>query len=419
MGHRNGSRYRKVFVEEMEKSGKKVEKRKIALFFGGNSPEHDISIITALSIAGAIDSSNYEVIPVYADKENRFYTGVELLQRKNYYLSDKTKKAIDVVNIAINPTTSAPTLRVENDSRLAKAKYIDFDIAMPAFHGGSGEDGAFVGLLEFLNIPYTGPRAMASKIVMNKYLAKELFRNDGINILPSNLLIRDNKTEFLDLASYVDQISIDYPLCVKPCNLGSSIGVNIVNNEPELKAAITEIFKIDNQILVEPFVENLVEFNVSVSRAFGEIRISAIEKPLCQGELLDFKTKYLNGKTREAKLSVPSSEGMASLLRDLNPSDLSVKQRELINSYAKTAFDLISGSGAPRIDFLCNSKTGEIWLNEINPLPGSFAYYLWEVADKKVNFTKLLSALIEEGFQIKKSNNIITDSLKTGSNIFD
>ena len=96
MGHRNGSRYRKVFVEEMEKSGKKVEKRKIALFFGGNSPEHDISIITALSIAGAIDSSNYEVIPVYADKENRFYTGVELLQRKNYYLSEKTKQAIDV-----------------------------------------------------------------------------------------------------------------------------------------------------------------------------------------------------------------------------------------------------------------------------------------------------------------------------------
>jgi len=396
-----------------------MDKQKVALFFGGNSPEHDISIITALSVAAAIDSQKFEVIPVYADKNNIFYTGVELLQRENYYLSESTKNKIDTVNIAINPVTGSPSLLVVENSRFKKSRYIDFDVAMPAFHGGAGEDGAFVGLLEFLNIPYTGPRAMASKIVMNKYLTKELFKNANINVLPSNLLIRSNKEEFLDLEYYLNQVTLDYPLCVKPCNLGSSIGVNIVRNEKELKSAIIEIFKIDYQILIEPYVENLIEFNISISNALGDDVLSAIEKPISSGEMLDFKTKYLNGQSRKAKLSVPSSMGMASLKRDTNPVELTEDLKAKIHDYAIKAFNIISGTGAPRIDFLCNSKTGQIWLNEINPLPGSFAYYLWEAADQKVNFTKLLSALINEGIEIARNNQIVTDSVATGSNIFE
>ncbi|MDC0857272.1 hypothetical protein OAP83_01000 [Rickettsiales bacterium] len=396
-----------------------MDKQKVALFFGGNSPEHDISIITALSVAAAIDSQKFELIPVYADKNNNFYTGVELLQRENYYLSESTKNKIDNVNIAINPVTGSPSLLVVENSRFKKSRCIDFDVAMPAFHGGSGEDGAFVGLLEFLNIPYTGPRAMASKIVMNKFLTKELFKNADINVLPSNLLNRDNKEEFLDLEYYLKQVTLGYPLCVKPCNLGSSIGVNIVRNETDLKAAMLEIFKIDYQILIEPYVENLIEFNISISNALGESVLSAIEKPISSGDLLDFKTKYLNGKNRKAKLSVPSSMGMASLKRDTNPVELTEELKAKIHDYAIKSFNIISGTGAPRIDFLCNSKTGEIWLNEINPLPGSFAYYLWEAADQKVNFTKLLSGLINEGFEIAKNNQIVTDSIATGSNIFE
>ncbi|MBL6785243.1 MAG: hypothetical protein ISQ32_02950 [Rickettsiales bacterium] len=396
-----------------------MDKPKIALFFGGNSPEHDISIITALSVAAAIDSTKYQVIPVYADKSNKFYTGVELLKRENYYLSEATKSKIDVVNITVNPINGSPTLSVLADSIFKKNRYIDFDIAMPAFHGGTGEDGAFVGLLEFLNIPYTGPRSMASKIVMNKFLTKELFKNAGINILPSNLLTRDNKEEFLNLDKYLKQVTLNYPLCVKPCNLGSSIGVNIARNEADLKAAIIEIFKIDYQILIEPYVENLIEFNISITNAFGDQALSAIEKPISSGDLLDFKTKYLNGKNRKAKLSVPSSMGMASLKRDTNPEELTQELKTKIHEYSIKAFKLISGTGAPRIDFLCDSKTGEIWLNEVNPLPGSFAYYLWEAAEPKVNFTKLLTALIDEGFAIVQNNQIVTDSIATGSNIFD
>ncbi len=396
-----------------------MDKQKVALFFGGNSPEHDISIITALSVAAAIDSVKYEVIPVYADKSNKFYTGIELLKRENYYLSEATKNKIDNVNITTNPVTGSPSLSVVKNSLFKKSRNIDFDIAMPAFHGGSGEDGAFVGLLEFLNIPYTGPRAMASKIVMNKFLTKELLKNSGINVLPSNLLIRNNKDEFLDLEHYLKQVTLGYPLCVKPCNLGSSIGVNVVRNEKQLKSAIIEIFKIDYQILIEPYVENLIEFNISISKALGEDVLSAIEKPISSGDLLDFKTKYLNGKNRKAKLSVPSSMGMASLKRDTNPVELTEDLKAKIHDYAIKAFNIISGTGAPRIDFLCNSKTGEIWLNEINPLPGSFAYYLWEAADQKVNFTKLLSALINEGFEIARTNQIVTDSVATGSNIFE
>ena len=180
-----------------------------------------------------------------------------------------------------------------------------------------------------------------------------------------------------------------------------------------------DLSQLDNQILIEPFVENLVEYNIAITSAFGEVRLPAIEKPLKQGDLLDFKTKYLNGKNRASKLAGPSSEGMASLQREINPKELTAKQRQIIEKFALNSFKLIGQSGAPRIDFLTNSKTKEIWLNEINPFPGSLGYYLWEKSEPKVNFTKLLDNLIQEGFKLNKYHNNFTDPVKTGSNIFE
>jgi D-alanine-D-alanine ligase len=190
---------------------------------------------------------------------------------------------------------------------------------------------------------------------------------------------------------------IGFPCCVKPVHLGSSIGVGKAGNIEEVRALLAAIFRLDTQALVEPFVANLVEYNVSVARFGGAPRCSAIEQPKRVEDLLDFRQKYLSGggdKTGGKNLGAPS-EGMLSLTREINPV-LSGQQAPDIRRWALAAFEAVGGSGAPRIDFLCNGATGEIWLNEVNPCPGSFAFYLWEAAPEPLGFTALLSALIDE-----------------------
>jgi D-alanine-D-alanine ligase len=191
---------------------------------------------------------------------------------------------------------------------------------------------------------------------------------------------------------------IGFPCCVKPVHLGSSIGVGKADDVEEVRALLATIFRLDTEALIEPFVPNLVEYNVSVARFGGAPRCSAIERPKRVEELLDFRQKYLSGggenKTGGKNLTQPS-EGMLSLTRDIDPV-LPGQQAPDIRRWALAAFEAVSGTGAPRIDFLCNEATGEIWLNEINPCPGSFGFYLWEAAPEPVGFTALLSLLIDE-----------------------
>jgi D-alanine-D-alanine ligase len=191
---------------------------------------------------------------------------------------------------------------------------------------------------------------------------------------------------------------IGFPCCVKPVHLGSSIGVGRAETIDEVRALLAAIFRLDTQALVEPFVPNLVEYNVAVGRFGGTPRCSAIERPKRIEVLLDFRQKYLSGggddKAGGKNLTRPS-EGMLSLTREINPV-LAGQQAPDIRRWALAAYEVVGGTGAPRIDFLCNEATGEVWLNEVNPCPGSFAFYLWEAADEPLGFTALLSALIDE-----------------------
>jgi D-alanine-D-alanine ligase len=217
--------------------------------------------------------------------------------------------------------------------------------------------------------------------------------------LPFALLRRAEQGYTLPASEIEAQLEgLKFPVCLKPCHLGSSIGVAKCKSVEEVSASLPAIFKYDSAAIVEPFVENLIEYNVAVARMNGAVVTSALERPKNTEELLDFKQKYLSGGDNKSGQKTPgqSSEGMLSLTRELNPKLADGREAD-IRKWAEIFYSAIDGTGAPRIDFIGNEKSGEIWMNEINPCPGSFGYFLWEAATgEPVLFTNLLTHLIEE-----------------------
>jgi D-alanine-D-alanine ligase len=384
----------------MNNNNKKV----VAVLFGGMSLEHDVSILTGLQIIESIDSSKYEVFPVYIDQEGILWYGKELLDRKNYHFSQQTKDKLKQLTLNVGTNFSHRSYFIRKNDILPGGKKIFFDIAFLAFHGEIGENGYMQSLFEVARIPYIGPRAFDASIFMNKSISKAIFRDAGVKVLEDITIKKPEIKGAIDVKKLLKDVKIKFPVCAKPCNLGSSVGVSKVKNSVELQKAVMEIFKIDNEVIIEPFVENLIEYNVAITRALGnEIKLSAIESPLKKDVLLSFKDKYLSrggskGAKFDNKLLGPLSSGMASLTREINPK-ITEKQKKFIEENSVLAFNSVDGTGAPRIDFLCNNKTKEMWLNEVNPIPGSLAFYLWEPRKPKVGFTQLLTGLIEEGFR--------------------
>ena len=392
------------------------EKKIIAVIFGGVSVEHDVSILTGLQIIEAIDSTKYKAIAIYIDQNGQWYHGKELLQRKNYHFSQKIKDNLNKISLKTSiDHKQRPFFEIENNSIFNKKNRIPFDIAFIALHGGAGENGQIQGLLSMLNIPYTGADYFTSAIFMNKSMTKKILKSHDINVLPDQII---SKPESLNKSQILNEINLEFPLCIKPCNLGSSVGVSKAKDPDELYESLLEIFKIDNAAIIEPFVENLVEYNISATNCLsGKLELSAIEKPLKNSNFLTFKDKYLNDENDfDNKLQFPSSQGMASSSREINPK-LTKKHQEFIENTAIKLFEIFNFNGAPRIDFLCNEKTKEIWFNEINPLPGSLGYYLWQNNKNNINFTQLLSALIDQA--VKSSNKVSNHNLKAlRANIF-
>ncbi|HVH81536.1 MAG TPA: hypothetical protein VM782_19200, partial [Stellaceae bacterium] len=278
---------------------------------------------------------------------------------------------------------------------------VEFDVALLAFHGLFGEDGQFQGLFETANIPYTGMRTLASAVLMDKAATKRMLGSADIPLLRQAVIDRPETglPPAGALGDALREANLGFPCIVKPVHLGSSIGVGKADDIEEARALLAAIFRLDTQALIEPFVPNLVEYNVSVARFGGKARCSAIERPKRVEDLLDFRQKYLSGggdggKTGSKTLTQPS-QGMLSLTREINP-DLPSAFADNIQRWATAAFDAVGGTGAPRIDFLCNEATGEVWLNEVNPCPGSFGFYLWEAAPKPLGFTALLTHLVDE-----------------------
>jgi len=396
----------------------------ILIIFGGESVEHDVSILTALQFMNAMDPDQYTSLPVYVAPDGAWWSGDNLKTKGFYPLSPgKTKSLTRVALPAGSFRGKRLYLESVSTARFQKTRQIPFDLVVPAIHGSHGEDGTLQGLLEFSGIPYTGSGELGSAAAMSKAFTKTHLGGLGIPVLPHVLVKKPAEGSFLSPKALAEQIKGVFgkkplPAIIKPCHLGSSIGVTPAKTMDEVLAGLLFCFRLDRAAVIEPFVENLVEYNVAVSRAFGELRASVIERPLKESEFLAFGDKYLTGDKEGPKTEAPSSEGMASLNRIINPKDLGKKNAGKITGWALQAFEALDLAGSVRIDFLGNEKTGDLWLNEINTVPGSFAYYLWQESEPPVTFTELTCAIIEEGFNRSATHATETDRTLGGAVIF-
>ena len=397
-------------------------KTRVAVFWGGRSPEHDVSIVTGLQALQALDGDRFSSFPVYVAADGKWFVGDALRNRGNYLPNPTTLKSLESVTLDLWPNIDGRgRLLPKGGGMFSKPKPIDFDVALLAFHGLFGEDGRVQSLFEIANVPYTGMRPLASSVLMDKAATKRILAGTGIAMLPYAVIKRPGS----GLLPGIEEVSrliegMAFPLIVKPSHLGSSIGVARATAAEELRVALSIIFRLDTHAIVEPLVENLVEYNLAVRNGKNGIVTSAIERPKSERELLDFKAKYLSGsgsKKTGGKQPGAISQGMLSLTRELNPA-ISDDLAATLRRWGAKCFEVVDGTGAPRIDFLCNSKTGELWLNEVNPCPGSFGYFLWEAAAEPLLFSELLSALIDEAFTAQKAIQLPPDPTHPDARLF-
>jgi len=396
----------------------------ILVIFGGESVEHDVSILTALQFMNAMDPEEYHSLPVYVAPDGAWWSG-DFLRKKDFYPLNRSKtKDLTRVSLAGGSfRNKRPSLESVPAGRFQKTRKIPFDLVVPAIHGSHGEDGTLQGLLEFSGIPFAGSGVLGSAAAMDKAFTKTHLGGLGIPVLPHVMIKKPGDGRHLSPADLKEQLQTAFgkkplPVIVKPCHLGSSIGVTPAKAMDDVLAGLLFCFRMDSAAIIEPFVKNLVEYNVAASRAFGELRASVIERPLKESEFLAFGDKYLSGDKEGPKTEPTSSEGMATLNRVINPKDLSKKNAERITRWALQAFEALDLGGSVRIDFLGNEKTGELWLNEINTVPGSFAYYLWQESEPAASFTELTGAIIQEGFLRSAANTTETDRKLGGGAIF-
>lgn len=398
-------------------------KMRIAVLFGGRSPEHDVSIVSGLQALSAIDSARFEAFPVYIGTRGDWYVG-EALRQRSSYIPGRQAEGLTPVTLDLTAQGEGRLIPLSGGGLFAKPKPVGFDVALPAFHGNIGEDGQIQGLFETAGLAYAGMRTLASAVLMDKGLTKRVLRGGDIPLLDDAAVDRPVQGLIPDRAAVEAAAQkIGFPAIVKPAHLGSSIGVAKVDDAEQLAEVLPDIFRLDSRAVIEPYVPNLVEYNVAVARIGGRVRTSAIERPKRSDDLLDFKQKYMSGGGKSGekgggKTPGQVSQGMLSLTRDLNP-DIPEDMAANIRRWAAEAYEIVGGTGAPRIDFLCDGETGEVWLNEVNPCPGSFGYFLWEALEEDpLLFTELLTHLIEEAVDCARARQLPDDPVPRDAQLF-
>ena len=348
-------------------------KIRVGLIFGGNSVEHEISVITGLQAAEYIDREKYEIVPVYITKDNQFYTGEEIGRIENYKnIPELLKKSQRV--LLVKGERGAVDLVKFPPKKFGNNVVSSFDVALPAVHGTNCEDGPLQGLLTLLDVPYTGCDVYASALGMDKYAMKAVLAYNDIPVLPGFCCSSYDYDK--DPESVMDTLEekIGYPLIVKPYNLGSSIGISKARNREELKKALENAFVYAETVLCEHAIMNLKEINCAVLGTRVEAQASECEQPVNADDILSYEDKYIGGG-KGAKSG--GSKGMATLKRKI-PADISDEQRSYIRDLAVKAFKALGCAGVARIDFMMDMDDGKIYLNEINTIPGSLSFYLWE-----------------------------------------
>lgn len=376
-----------------------MDKKNLLVAFGGASPEHEVSVLTAHQAMAALEDSEYNLVPLYITKNGRFYTGTELLELREFEDLKALEQKLTPCGFMQNEY-GQPVLRTSPSGIFKKQKTIPVYAALIAFHGSRGENGSFQGLCEMYTIPYTGSGVAGSAIGMDKVAAKNLCRANGIPVVESVDFYESGWVDRRDkILSEIE--ALDYPVIVKPVHLGSSIGVKVVHSRDELIRAVEEAFRYDDHLLLETVVSPLMEINCSVLGSSETCRTSVCERPLGREEILSFQDKYMNDE--EVK-------GMASADREI-PAKISDDLENSIREASEAIFTMLNCSGVARLDFLVNSDTGVFYFNEINTIPGSFSFYLWE--ETGLSFPDLTKELIEIAVEEQKRKSRRIQSYET------
>ena len=380
-------------------------KTTVAMMFGGKSVEHEVSVISGIQAYMNMDTEKYNVIPVYMTKKNEMYIGSEIGKIESYKdikgLLSKSQRVVMMNNDGKVQLVSFPL------KKFGKNQVIDIDIAFPVVHGTNVEDGAFQGYLKTLGVPFVGCDVTASAVGMDKYVSKYILKENNIPVLDAKLF---TLADYRDMEGLLNRIEneLGYPVIVKPVNLGSSVGISVAKDRVELTNSIDDAYRYATKVLVEHAITNLREINCSVLGDENDAIASEIEEPLHTKDILSYEDKYVSN----AKGS--GSKGMASVSRKI-PAEVSSEMREEIRSLAVRGFKALGCNGVSRIDFMIDCDTNKLYFNEINTIPGSLSFYLWEPTG--VPYKELLDRMINLCLKRARQEESITFTFDT--NILD
>ena len=335
--------------------------KNIAVFFGGESVEHDVSVITGVMTVNSLDKSLYNPIPVYVSQSGEWFTGSSLYDLDEY--RNLNEKKLNRVTFVFGDNN----LYIIKGKKLKK--YLPISCAINCMHGERGEDGCLAGIIKTCKIAFASPPMLPSAVSMDKDFTKTVMRALKVKTL-NGIVVKSGDLSDIELKK------LQYPLIVKPNRLGSSIGVSKVNKEEQLRSAISYALKFGESVVLEPCLEDFTEINCAAYRtADGKITVSLCEKPVGRSKLLSFDDKYQGGER-------------------VFPADIPEKVSKKIRETTNKIYLAMGFSGVIRIDYFVVGT--EVILNEINTVPGSLAYYLF--CQTLSEFSKMLKEMIDVAF---------------------
>ena len=383
-------------------------KTNIGVIFGGRSTEHEISVISASQAMAAIDREKYDVTPIYITKQGHWYTGAPLFDVKNYrHIPELLKQCTEVY---MRPVYGDYNLYPANPkgffSSSAMKPVGKLDVVIPVLHGTNMEDGIFEGVLQTIGIPYAGCDVLSSANGMDKITMKMILRANDVPVV--DYVWFTDKQWHTRRDALIEQIedTLGYPVIIKPANLGSSVGIGSAHDREQLKARIDDAERYSIRIIVEHMLADMQEINCSVLGDCDDYRTSVLEEPIKSGDFLTYEKKYMGGGK--------GSEGMQSSQKRI-PAELPDDVTKEIQHLAGETFRVLSCHGVSRVDVMIDRTDGRIYVNEINTIPGSLSFYLWEATG--LSFDKLMDELVKLALRRKREEGMKTVSYD--QNIFN
>lgn len=366
-------------------------KTKIAVMFGGRSVEHEVSIISGIQAIMNMNTDKYEIIPVYLTKNNDMYIGDDIGSIESYKnIEELLKCSQKVTMIKENDTVCLVNYPTKKFGHKLK---ISLDLVFPIVHGTNVEDGALQGFLKTFGIPFVGCDVTASAVGMDKYVTKTILKDNAIPVLDCLVYVT---SDYANIETMIEEVEskLGYPVIIKPVNLGSSVGIAVAKNRVEIEKAIDDAFLYSRKIIVEHAISNLREINCAILGDENDAIASECEEPMHTDDILSYEDKYMSDGSKGG-----ASKGMASVSRSI-PAKISSELREEIRETAVKAFKKLGCNGVARIDFMIDEDEGKLYFNEINTIPGSLSFYLWEPLG--IKYSELLDRMIQLAMKRKR-----------------